>query len=70
MLQPHSEVYSNSLSYQVHTNLYFPYSDITVPGAPKLTSVLPYYDSTSRELKKIDIQIMTDSSVDDNSFIH
>ena len=35
---------------------------ITVPGSPQL-SVLPYYDSTSRELKKIDIQIMTDSSV-------
>ena len=30
---------------------------ITVPGAPKLTSILPCYDSTSRKLKKIDIQI-------------
>ena len=39
------------------------HSDISVPGAPKLTSVLPYYDYNSRELKKIDIQIMTDSSV-------
>ena len=36
---------------------------ISVPGAPELTSVLPYYDSNSRELKKIIIQIMTDSSV-------
>ena len=52
----------------MNTNLYLPHSDITVPGAPKLTSVLPYYDSTSRELKKINIQIMTDSSVGDNSY--
>ena len=36
---------------------------LSVPGAPKLTIVLPYYDSKSNELKKIDVQIMTESSV-------
>ena len=36
---------------------------LTVPGAPKLTNILPYYNSTSRELKKIDVEIMNTSSV-------
>ena len=47
----------------MYSNLLLSHSDISVPGAPELTSVLPYYDSTSRELKKIIIQVMTDSSV-------
>ena len=36
---------------------------LSAPGSPMISSVLPYYSASSRELLKIDIDIKSDPTV-------